>query len=101
MVSKLPLPSLQLPALLIPPVEELIGNDEQSPTINQAMAMLVMDFIYRLLIGRLTNMGAYIDLDAGTLQTVPATPMLVGRMVGLKASELMANKCAVGMRYQV
>jgi hypothetical protein len=109
MVSKLPLPSLQLPALLIPPVEvtrprdcaELRGNDEQSPTINQAMAMLVMDFIYRLLIGRLTNMGAYIDLDAGTLQTVPATPMLVGRMVGLKASELMANKCAVGMRYQV
>ena len=106
-VSKLPLPSQQLPALLIPPVEktrpmdcaEAIDNDEQSPTINQAMAMLVVDFIYRLLTGALTNMGAYIDLDAGTLQTVPATPAMVARMCGLKVRELMANKCGMGMRY--
>jgi len=109
MVSKLPLPSLQLPALLIPPVEkprprdcaELIEDHGQSPTINQAMAMLVVDFIYRLLIGRLTSMGAYIDLDAGTLQTVPAIPAAVARMVGLKASELMTNKCGMGARYHV
>jgi PRTRC genetic system ThiF family protein len=108
-VSKLPLPSLQLPALLIPQVEkirprdcaEAIEHEEQSPTINQAMAMLVLDFMYRLLTNRLTNMGAYIDLDAGTLQTVPATPMSVARMVGLKVSELMANKCGMGMRYHV
>ena len=108
-VTRLPLPSLQLPALLIPPVEqtkprdcaEAIEDDEQSPTINQAMAMLVVDFTYRLLIGRLTNMGAYIDLDAGTLQTVPATPATVARMCGLKVSELMANKCGMGMRYHV
>ena len=108
-VTRLPLPSLQLPALLIPPVEqtkprdcaEAIEDDEQSPTINQAMAMLVVDFTYRLLIGRLTNMGAYIDLDAGTLQTVPATPATVARMCDLKVSELMANKCGMGMRYHV
>jgi PRTRC genetic system ThiF family protein len=108
-VSKLPLPFLQLPGLLIPPVEkarprdcaEAIEDDEQSPTINQAMAMLVVDFMYRLLSGTLTNMGAYIDLDAGTLQTVPATPAIVARIVGLKVSELMANKCAMGMRYHV
>jgi PRTRC genetic system ThiF family protein len=109
-VSKLPLPSVQLPALLIPPVEkvtrprdcaEAIEDDEQSPTINQAMAMLVVDFMYRLLIGGLTNMGAYIDLDAGTLQTVPATPMTVARMCGLRVSELMANKCGLGARYHV
>jgi PRTRC genetic system ThiF family protein len=108
-VSKLPLPSLQLPALLIPPVErirprdcaEAIKDDEQSPTINQAMAMLVVDFIYRLLRGTLTNMGAYIDLDAGTLQTVPATPATVARMVGLKVNEMMTNKCGMGMRYHV
>jgi PRTRC genetic system ThiF family protein len=109
-VSKLPIPSLQLPALLIPPVEkvtrprdcaEAIEDDEQSPTINQAMAMLVVDFIYRLLSGNLANMGAYIDLDAGTLQTVPATPMLVARMVGLKVSELMANKCGLGAMYHI
>ena len=65
------------------------------------MAMLVVDFIYRLLSGTLTNMGAYVDLDAGTLQMVPATPMSVARMVGLKVSELMANKCGMGMRYHV
>jgi len=109
MVSKLPLPSLQLPGLLIPPVEktkprdcaEAIEDDEQSPTINQAMAMLVVDSVYRLLTGRLTNMGAYIDLDAGKLQTVPATPMSVARMCGLRVKELMANKCGMGMRYHV
>ena len=108
-VSKLPLPSLQLPALLIPQVEkirprdcaEAIEDDEQSPTINQAMAMLVVDFTYRLLIGTLTNLGAYIDLDAGTLQTIPATPMSVARMCGLRVKELMANKCGMGMRYHV
>jgi PRTRC genetic system ThiF family protein len=108
-VTRLPLPSLQLPGLLIPPVEiirprdcaETIEDDEQSPTINQAMAMLVVDTVYRLLTNKLTNMGAYIDLDTGTLQTVPATPMSVARMCGLKVSELMANKCGMGMRYHV
>jgi PRTRC genetic system ThiF family protein len=108
-VSKLPLPSLQLPALLIPQVEatrprdcaEAIADDEQSPTINQAMAVLVVDFIYRLLSGTLTNMGVYIDLDAGTLQMVPATPATVARMCGLKVSELTTNKCGMGMRYHV
>jgi PRTRC genetic system ThiF family protein len=108
-VSKLPLPSLQLPALLIPTVEkarpqdcaEAIENDGQSPTINQAMAMLVVDFMYRLLNGTLTNMGAYIDLEAGTLQTVPATPATVARMCGLRVSELMANKCGLGARYHI
>ena len=108
-VTRLPLPSVQLPALLIPPVEntrprdcaEAIEDDEQSPTINQAMAMLVVDFMYRLLNGTLTNTGAYIDLDAGTLQTVPATPATVARMCGLRVSELMANKCGLGARYHV
>ena len=108
-VSKLPLPSLQLPALLIPPVEkakprdcaEAIEDDEQSPTINQAMAMLVVDFMYRLLTGRLTNIGAYIDLDAVTLQIVRATPATVARMCGLKIKEMMANKCGMGMRYHL
>jgi PRTRC genetic system ThiF family protein len=108
-VTRLPLPSLQLPALLIPQVEkarprdcaEAVEDDEQSPTINQAMAMLMVDFIYRLLIGKLTNMGAYIDLDAGTLQTVPATPASVARMCGQKVSEIISNKIGMGMRYHV
>ena len=108
-VTKVPIPSLQLPALLIPPVEktrprdcaQAIEYNEQSPTINQAMAMLVVDFMYRLLMGTLTNMGAYIDLDAGTLQTVPATPATVARMCGLKVKEMMTNKCGLGAMYHV
>lgn len=108
-VTKLPIPSLQLPALLIPPVKptrardcaEEVEDDEQSPTINQAMATLVLDMTYRLLRGTLTNMGAYIDLDAGTLQTVPATPETVARMVGMKVKELYANECGLGARYHV
>lgn len=106
-VVRLPMPSLQLPALLIPPVKpvrprdcaEEVEDDEQSPTINQAMATLVLDLTYRLLRGTLTSMGAYIDLDAGTLQMVPATPETVARMCSVKVSQLMANQCALGARY--
>lgn len=108
-VRNLPMPSLQLPALLIPPTKtkrprdcaEAVEDDEQSPTINQAMATLVLDYVYRLLRGTLTTMGSYIDLDAGTLQTVPATPVTVARMLGMKVKELMANKCSLGARYHI
>ncbi len=109
-VTKLPIPSLQLPALLIPPIEpatrhrdcaEAVEDDEQSPTINQAMATLVLDFMYRLLRGTLTSMGAYIDLDAGTLQMVPASPATVARMCSVKVRDLMANECALGVRYHL
>ncbi len=108
-VRHLPIPSLQLPSLLIPPTEpirprdcaEAAEDDEQSPTINQAMATLVLEFMYRLLKGTLTWMGAYIDQDTGTLQTVPAEPVMVARMCGIKVNELMANRCSLGDRYHV
>ena len=38
----------------------------------QVVPTLVLEFMYRLLNKKLTWMGAYLDLDAGTLQTVPA-----------------------------
>ena len=108
-VQRLPLPSLQLPSLLVPPVgpviqrdcAEAVEDDEQSPTINQAMATLVLDFMYRLLKGTLTWMGAYINMDAGTLQMVPAEPVTVARMCGVKVENLMANACALGARYHI
>jgi len=109
-VSRLPLPSLQLPSLLIPPVgsvvrdldcAEAIEDQGQSPVINQAMATLVLDFMYRLLKGTLTWMGTYIDLDAGTLQTVPADPITVARMCGVKVKYLMGNQCSLGARYHL
>lgn len=109
-VSKLPLPSMQLPSLLAPlpktkvparDCAEAIDIEEQSPTINQAIAVLVLDFMQRLLRGTLTNMGAYLDLDTGTLQMVPADPVTVARMVSVKVERLMGNACAMGGRYHM
>ena len=97
-VTALPIPTLQLPALLAPPTQEerdpldcaeAVQDEEQSPVINQAMATLVLEFVHQLLKGTLTWMGAYIDLEAGTLQTVPADPVVVARMLGVKVDTLI------------
>ncbi len=97
-VSRLPIPSLQLPSLLASTKEtvrrqrdcaEAVEADEQSPTINQVMATLVIDFMYRLLSGSLTWMGAYIDMEAGSLSTVPADPEIVGRIMGMSHTQLV------------
>jgi len=108
-VIHLPMPSMQVPSILIPPVRiepkqrdcaEAIEADEQSPVINQAMAALVLEFVYRLLQGKLIWMGAYIDLDAGTLQTVPAEPVTIARMCGVKVDTLYSGfKCSKGPYY--
>lgn len=109
-VEKLPSPCLQLPSLLIPPsvpeerqldCAEAVATDDQSPTINQAMATLVLEFVHCLLTNKLTSMGAYIDLDEGALSYVPADPVTVARMCGVKVNHLMANKCALGARYHI
>jgi len=101
-VRRLPIPTLQLPSLLAPPTElvraqrdcaEAVEAEEQSPTINQAMATLVLEFMHRLLKGTLTWMGAYRDLDAGTLQTIPAEPETVARMCGVKVDTLVSDVC--------
>jgi hypothetical protein len=108
-VKRLPTPALQLPALLIPPAvpekprdcaEAVIDND-QSPVINQAMASLVLDMTWKLLTGKLTYMGAYVDMEAGSLKYVPANPVTVSRMFSIKVGELMMNHCGMGMRYHV
>ena len=110
-VRNLPMPSLQLPSLLIPPAgkaagrmdcAEAVAADEQSPIINQAMATLVLEFYYRLLQGTFTWMGAYIDLDMGTLQTVPADPVTIARMFSVKVDTLYTEpKCPIGHRYRL
>ena len=108
-VDKLPLPSLQLPSLLTAYTSpesnqkdcaEAVEENIQSPVINQAMAMLVLEFVYKLLSDKLTWMGAYIDLETGTLQTVPAEPVTVARMFSVKVDTLIARlECSVGRRY--
>ncbi|MDD5513416.1 MAG: ThiF family adenylyltransferase [Candidatus Omnitrophica bacterium] len=108
-VIRLPAPSLQLPALLIPPAKpetprdcaEAIDDNSQSPVINQAMATLMLDVLWKLITDKLTYMGIYLDLEAGTLQYVPATPMTIARMFSMKESELFQNKCALGARYHL
>ena len=110
-VTHLPMPSMQLPSILIPPVRaepkqldcaEVIEADEQSPVINQAMATLVLEFVHRLLQGNLTWMGAYIDLEAGTLQTVPIEPITIARMFSVKVDTLFWDfKCSIGPRYSM
>jgi len=100
-VSALPIPTLQLPSLLAPPTipvkdtrdcAEAVMAEEQSPVINQAMATLVLEFMHRLLQGTLCWMGAYLDMEAGTLQTVPAEPMVLARMLGVKVDTLFLQK---------
>jgi len=106
-VERLPLPTLQEPSLLIPaPAKrrdcaQAVADDGQSPVINQAMATLVLTFVHKFLTKTLTWMGAYIDLDAGTLQAVPAEPETIARMMGMKVDVLMANRCPIGNRYSL
>ena len=109
-VERLPIPSWQLPSLLAPPTTEptdvldcaeAVAADEQGPLINQAMAVLVLEFVHRLLNGTLTWMGAYIDLEAGTLQPVPALPETVARMCQVKVDTLLMKDCSVGRRYSL
>jgi len=96
-IDKLPLPSLQLPSLLTEPsvpetrqldCAEEVEDNTQSPIINQAMATLVLQFVFKLLTGKLQWMGAYLDLETGTLRPVPAEPVTVARMFGVKVDTL-------------
>jgi PRTRC genetic system ThiF family protein len=99
-VDRVPIPSLQVPTLLMETTEaalrrqncaEAVMDDLQSPIINQAMAMLVLDIFYKFITGKLTWMGAYIDLEAGSLRPVPAEPVTVARMFGMRVSSLMTK----------
>ena len=100
-VVALPIPTLQLPSLLAPPTvqvedtrdcSEAVMAEDQSPVINQAMATLVLEFMHRLLQGTLCWMGAYLDMEAGTLQTVPAEPVVLARMLGVKVDTLFLQQ---------
>jgi len=102
------MPTLQEPALLIPPTApvaedmdcaEAVEANLQSPVVNQAMASLVLQFISKLLEGKLTWMGAYIDLDAGTLRPIPAEPKTVAKMVGVRVDQLTAKDTDQGAPY--
>jgi PRTRC genetic system ThiF family protein len=96
-VDRIPAPSLQMPELLLAqttspkPVDcaEAVRDDDQSPVINQAMATLVLEFIRRMLRGQLNIIAAYLDLDSGSLRTVPAEPVNVARMLSMEEKTLI------------
>lgn len=104
LVQGLPLPSIQQPGLLqVPdlPLEEgadcaveILAGD-QSPTINQAMASLVLEFVRRLWRGELSWMGAYLDLEHGLLRTVDATPENAARSWGVKRGSLISQRRSI------
>ncbi len=94
---RLPLPTIQQPALLAQvPRErscaEAVAADEQSPTINQAMAALVLEVVRRILENTCPWMQLYLDLDAGTLTPTMATPEVVSRLTGIRPSKLIEKE---------
>jgi PRTRC genetic system ThiF family protein len=89
----LPLPTEQRSELLLelPPVPacaEAVALDEQSPVINQGMASLVLEVVYRILVGNCPWMQLNFDMEAGTLTPVLATPENVARMTGINVRSL-------------
>lgn len=106
---RLPLPTVQQPALLAPAPETVIRRDcaeavianDQSPVINQAMAALVLQFVYRLMRGELSWMAAYIDLDTGTMSTAPAEPETVSRISGLSVKQLVAKEVKIQQQQRI
>jgi hypothetical protein len=91
---KLPLPTIQQPALLtqLPrrrSCVEAVAADDQSSTINQAMGALVLEVVRRIIAGTCPWMQLYLDLDAGTLTPTMATPEAVSRLTGIRISKLI------------
>ena len=95
----MPLPSIQRPELLLEaaPVEEdpdcavAVQAGDQSPTINQAMAALVLEVVRRLIDGTCPWMALFLDLDTGELRPQYATPENVARVTGLRRHNLISR----------
>jgi len=85
--SALPFPTLQRPELLsqAPPREQGCAQvAEQGPTINQAMASVVVEVVRRLIEGNCHWVQLYLDLEAGTLHPVLATLETLQKIMGIK-----------------
>lgn len=87
----LPMPSIQRPDILrqTPLQRSCADIPEQGPTINQVMASVMVEVIRRLVEGTCLWMQLYLDLEAGTLHPVLATPEAVQRITGIKRRNLV------------
>jgi hypothetical protein len=89
----LPLPTEQRPELLLelpsaPACAEAVARDEQSPTINQCMASLVLEVVRRIIEGTCPWMHLSLDMDTGTLTPTLATPENVAAMLRMNVRSL-------------
>ena len=84
----LPLPGIQRPEILAQRkrrgCDEAVEAGEQGPVINQVMAGLALEVARRIIEGDCPWMQLYLDLEAGTLAPVPATPEVVQGMINRK-----------------
>lgn len=91
----LPVPTLQQPQLLAHErrhrsCDEAVAADEQGPTINEAMAVLVLEVVRQIIQRTCTWMQLYLDLDAGTMHSVMATPDAVATILKVSVRRLTA-----------
>lgn len=86
LILALPMPTIQRPDILTqaPAQRDCTDIAEQGPMINQAMAALVVEAVRRLIEGTCSWIQLYLDLVAGTLHPVLATPEAVQRITGKK-----------------
>ncbi len=98
--AALPMPSIQRPELLLEAAlveedtdcAEAVRAGDQSPTINQNMAALVLEVVRRLIDGTCPWMALFLDLDTGELRPVYATPEIVARVTGLRVRDLVSPR---------
>ena len=93
----LPLPTIQMPTLLAQAPRtrdcaEAVLAGEQGPTINQTMAALMLEAVLRLIEGTCSWMQLYLDMEAGSLVPVLATPEAVEGVTGIKKRKLMKKE---------
>lgn len=86
-VYALPLPTIQKPELLNQaPTPRSCAEvaEEQGPTINLSMAAVVVEVVRRLIDGTCSWVQLYIDMEAGTLVPVFATPETIKSLIKKK-----------------
>jgi len=86
----LPLPTIQKPELLNEaPAARSCAEvaEEQGPTINLTMAAVVVEVVRRLIDGTCPWVQLYIDMEAGTLVPVLATPETVKALIKRKGGK--------------
>jgi hypothetical protein len=86
----LPLPTQQRPELFRqrPAAGSCDDISGQGPTINQSMAVLVVEVVRRLIEGSCLWIQLYLDMNQGTLQPVMATPETLEEITGKKYRKL-------------